>query len=80
MNIVETPGRNKFIFVATVIQMLFGDNDRHTSINSKYYDINELNAMSNKENYFGIFHLNTASLNKNIESLSNLLSMMEFNY
>ena len=42
--------------------MPFDDNDHHTFINSKYFDINELNALNNKANYFGILHLNIASL------------------
>ena len=44
--------------------MPFDDNDHHTFINSKYCDINELNALNNKANYFGILHLNIASLSK----------------
>ena len=44
--------------------MPFDDNDHHTFINSKYYNINELNALNNKGKYFGILHLNIASLSK----------------
>ena len=63
------------------MEMAFDSNDRQTFKNSKYCDINELNALSNKANYFGIFHLNKASLNKHIDSLSYVfLSMMEFNF
>ena len=60
--------------------MPFNDNDHHTFINSKYYDINELNALNNKGNYFGILHLNIAYLSKHIDSLSYVLSMMKFNF
>ena len=60
--------------------MPFDDNDHHTVINSKYYHINELNALNNKANYFGIFHINIAFLNKHIDSLSNVLSMMKVNF
>ena len=60
--------------------MPFDDNDHHTFVNSKYYDINELNALNNKVNYFGILHLNIASLSKHIDSLSNFLSMIKFDF
>ena len=60
--------------------MSFDDNDHHTFINSKYYDINDLNALNNKGNYFGILHLNIASLNKHIDSLSDILSLAEFSF
>ena len=62
------------------IEMPFDDSDHHTFINSKYYDINELNALNNRANYFGILHLNITFLNKHIYSLSNVLSMMKFNF
>ena len=38
--------------------MPFDDNDRQIFVNSKYYDINELNALNNKANYCRILHLN----------------------
>ena len=60
--------------------MPFDDNDHHSFINSKYYNINELNALNNKGNYFEILHLNIASLNKHIDNLSDVLSMMKFNF
>ena len=60
--------------------MPFDDNDLHTFINSKYCNINELNALNNKVNYFRILHLNIASLSKHIDSLSNFLSMTKFNF
>ena len=49
-------------------------------VNSKYYDINELNVLNNKENYVGILHLNIDSLKKHIDSLSNVLSMIKCNF
>ena len=55
------------------IELPFDDNDHHTFINSKYYDINELNALNNKGNYFGILHLNITSLSKHIDSLFYIL-------
>ena len=80
MNIIITPRSSKTNFYnnCNSIEMPFDDNDHHTFINSKYYDINELNALNNKVNYFGILHLNIASLSKHIDSLSNVLSMMKF--
>ena len=54
--------------------MPFDDNDHHTFINSKYYNINELNALNNKANYFGILHLNIASLSKHIILIVFLMS------
>ena len=49
------------------MEMPFDDNDHHTFINSKYYNVNELDALNNKANYFGILHLHIASLNKHID-------------
>ena len=60
--------------------MPFDDNNHHTFINAKYYNINELNALNNNANHFGIVHLNIASLSKHIDSLYNVLSMMKFNF
>ena len=39
------------------IEIPSDDNGHHTFINSKYCNINELNALNNKTNYFGILHL-----------------------
>ena len=47
------------------IEMPFDGNDHHTN---------------NKANYFGILHLNKASLNKHIKSLSNALSIIKFDF
>ena len=82
MNIIITPRSTKTNFYnnCNSIKMPFDDNDHHTFINSKYYNINELNALNNKGNYFGILHLNIASLSKHIGSLSYVLSMMKFNF
>ena len=82
MNIIITPRSSKTNFYnnCNSIEMPFDDNDHHTFINSKYYNINELNALNNKVNYFGILHLNIASLSKHIDNLSNFLSMIKFNF
>ena len=79
LNIIITPRSTKTNFYnnCNSIEMLFDDNDHHTFINSKYYDVNELNALNNKANYFGILHLNIASLSKHTDSLSYVLSMIK---
>ena len=79
MNNIITPRSTKTNFYnnCNSIEMPFDDNNHHTFINSKYYNINELNALNNKVNYFGILHLNIASLSKHIDSLSNFLSMIK---
>ena len=82
MNIKMTPGSNKTTFYnkCNSIEMHFDNNDHRTFINSKYYNINELDALNSKANYFRICHLNIASLNKNIDSLSNVLNTMKSNF
>ena len=66
IKIIITPRSTKTVFFffnnCNSIEMPFDDNDHHTFINSKYFDNNELNALNNKANYFGILHLNIASL------------------
>ena len=44
-------------------------------IQSKYYDIDELQQLKipNKEKSLSLFHINSCSLNKNFEELQNLL-------
>ena len=44
--------------------MPFDNDDELRLIDSKYYNINELNSLQTKQNYFGILYLNIASLNK----------------
>ena len=60
--------------------MPFDDRHHCTFINSNYSCVNEMNALNNKKNFFGILYLNIVSLNKQIDSLSNVLSMMKFNF
>ena len=52
MNIIITPRGSKTNFYnnCNSIEMPFDDNDHHTFINSKYYNINELSALNNKVN------------------------------
>ena len=80
MYIIIAPRSNITIFYncCNSIELPFDDNDHHSFINSTCYHINELNALNNKANYFGILRLNIASLKKHINSLSNVLSMMKF--
>ena len=47
--------------------------DNDNAIQSKYYDIDELQKLKvpNKENSISILHINSCSLNKNVEELEN---------
>ena len=60
MNIIITPRSNKTNFYnnCNSIEMPFDDSDHNTFINPKHYDINELNSLNNKANYFRNLHLN----------------------
>ena len=51
-------------------------------IQSKYYDIDELQKLKipNKENSLSLFHINSCSLNKNFEELQNLLQSTNINF
>ena len=51
------------------------NNDPENVIQSKYYDIDELQQLKipNKEKSLSLFHINSCSLNKNFEELQNLL-------
>ena len=52
-----------------------------TQVNSKYYDINQLNSLKlDLPSTFGLFHVNIASLNKHIDDLRFILSQLEFNF
>ena len=62
------------------IEVPFHDDNHHILINSKCFNINEINALKTKENHFGILHLNIASLNKHVDGLSNLISLMKLNF
>ena len=81
-NIFITTNSNKCDFYNSCnsIKVPFDDNNHHILINSKYFNINEINALKTKENRFGILYLNIASLNKHINGLSNLLSLMKLNF
>ena len=60
--------------------MYLDESDHQIFINSKCHDVNELNVINNKVNYFWILHLNIASLNKHIDILSSVLSLMNINF
>ena len=81
-NIIIIPNSNKSDFYNSCnsIEVPFADDNRNILINSKYFNINEINALKTKENHFGILHLNIASLNKHIDGLSNLISLMKLNF
>jgi len=52
-----------------------------TTINSKYYDIKQLNALKTDPiSNFGLFHVNIASLDKHIDDLKLILSLLKTNF
>ena len=56
--------------------------DPENVIQSKYYDIDELQKLKipNKENSLSLFHINSCSLNKHFEELQNLLQSTNINF
>ena len=56
--------------------------DPENVIQSKYYDIDELQKLKipNKENSLSLFHMNSFSLNKHFEELQNLLQSTNINF
>ena len=56
--------------------------DPENVIQSKYYDIDELQKLKipNKENSLFLFHINSCSLNKHFEELQNLLQSTNINF
>ena len=56
--------------------------DPENVIQSKYYDIDELQKLKtpNKENSLSLFHINSSSLNTNFEELQNLLQSTYINF
>ena len=56
------------------------NSDPENVIQSKYYDIDELQQLKilNKEKSFPLFHINSCSLNKNFEELQILLQSTNF--
>ena len=78
-NIIIIPNSNKSD-LKRKSEVPFDDDNHHILINSKYFNINEINTLKTKENHFGILHLNTVSLNKHIDGLSNLISLMKLSF
>ena len=57
-NIIIIPNSNKSDFYNSCnsIEVPFDDDNHHIFIDSKYFNINEINALKTKENHFGILH------------------------
>ena len=52
-----------------------------STINSKYYNIKELNPLQpDYHSSFGMFHVNMASLNKHIDDLRLIISLLEYKF
>ena len=52
-----------------------------TAVNSKYYDIKQLNSLKiDLPSSFGLFHVNIASLDKHIGDLNLILSKLKYNF
>ena len=52
-----------------------------TQVNSKYFEINELNSLKlDLPSSFGLFHVNIASLNAHIDDLKSVLARLNFNF
>ena len=55
-------------------------NNSSENINSKYYDIDEIQTLSKLTNALCNFHINSCSLSKNIEDLEYLLNSLSINF
>ena len=82
INVIITPNSTSSDFWNSYssTEVLFDDNDHHILIILKYVNANEINSLKTKESYSGILHLNVSSLNKNIESVSSLLSLIKLDF
>lgn len=85
-NVRLTPPESKKIFYETcnsVSSPISNDNDddpneHFLTIDSKYYDIDDFNDKStDKTSTFSLAHLNIASLNKHIDDLHSLISLLK---
>ena len=57
------------------------DKDLQNTIHSKYYDIDQLNSLKiDSPSSFGLFHVNIASLDKHIDDLKLILSLINHNF
>ena len=59
-----------------------GNIDPENVVQSKYYDIDELQNMkiSNKDKSLALFHINACTLNQNFDDLQHLLSCTNKNF
>ena len=65
--------------------MYTDDDDGHedniyTHINSKYYDLHDINNLSNESSSLGILHTNLASLEKYHDDLEQIISLMKIDF
>ena len=81
-NIIITPNQNNSDFYNSCmfIEVPFDDDHHHILGNSKYFNINEINAFKTKNNHFGILHLNIESLNNHIDGLSKFIKFDEIKF
>ena len=57
------------------------DDNFSTHVNSKYYDINQLNSLKlDLPSSFDLFHVNIASLNKHIDDLKCIISSLNYKF
>ena len=85
INIINSIKVKDFISQCESIkESIYSDNEdefHSTQVNSKYYDIDQLNLLKpDLPSCFGLFHVNIASLNKHIDDLKFILSRLNFNF
>ncbi len=86
INIINSDNLSEFISQCVTINNITLDNDGNddffsTQVNSKYYDIDQLNSLNHDlPSSFGLFHVNIASLNKHIDDLKFILSSLNYNF
>ena len=76
--ILDTSGIPKKIsgYITDSIEMPFNNSDHPVSLESKHYDINNINKLSiNKNLSLATLHLNISLLSKHFEDLQNSLSL-----
>ena len=85
INIINSIKVKDFILQCEAIkESIYSDNEdefHSTQVNSKYYDIDQLNLLKpDLPSSFGLFHINIASLNKHIDDLKFISSRLNFNF
>ena len=87
INIIKSANLKEFISQCDSINNTINlDNDDDnddllTPVNSKYYDIDQLNSLKHDmPSSFGLFHVNIASLNKHIDDLKLILTQLNYNF